>query len=134
MKVFLSIYMMVVSVLALSLFQDKERTESIERGAKLYKSKCAACHKKDGTGRGKNFPPLANSDFLLTNREESIRAVKYGLEKEITVNGTIYNKGMKAVELSDTEIADVLNFALNSWGNTSDTLVTKEAVSALKAE
>ena len=92
----------------------------MERGSKLYKSKCATCHKKDGTGRGKNFPPLANSDYLMQFREESIKAVKYGLDKEIIVNGKTYNNRMKPIKLDDTQIADVMNFVMNSWKNSSE--------------
>ncbi len=115
-------------------FPDPTLEESKQRGSKLYKSKCAVCHKKDGTGRGKNFPPLALSDYLMNNPKESIKGIKYGLNQPITVNGITYDKEMKAVELSDAEIADVMNFISNSWGNTSDKLFTEEIVKAVESE
>lgn len=115
-------------------FQDPTLEESMQRGSKLYKSKCAVCHKKDGTGRGKNFPPIAVSDYLMNNPTESIKGIKYGLNQPITVNGIVYDKEMKAVELSDAEIADVMNFISNSWGNTSDKLFTGEFVKSIESK
>lgn len=124
-------------VLASSLFsaisaQEPVLEESMTRGSVLYKTKCAACHKKDGTGRGKNFPPLALSDFLMNNRAASIRGIKYGFTEPLTVNGKVYTKAMAAVSLSDSEIVDVINFVSNSWGNTSDKIVTLEEVEAIE--
>lgn len=63
------------------------------------------------------FPPLANSDYLVKNKERSIHAIKFGQEGEITVNGTVYNNVMPAQGLSDQEVADVMNYIQNSWGN-----------------
>ncbi len=114
-----------------TLPQDKAFQKSIERGTGLYKKKCAVCHHKKGIGKGKNFPPLAGSDFLLNNREASIKGVKYGFTEPLTVNGNVYKKAMKPVKLSDTEIADVLNFILNSWGNSDQTMITEAEVAQI---
>ncbi len=108
--------------------QNPELTESIKRGELIYDDFCVTCHRASGKGFGKMYPPLAGSDFLLNKREESIRAVKYGLSGEITVNDKTYNKKMEPLGLSDKEVADVMNFILNSWGNTSDKMVTVEEV------
>ena len=129
MKAFILFYFALVSVMAIfTLPQDKGLQESIERGTGLYKKKCAVCHHKNGIGKGKNFPPLAGSDFLLNNREASIKGVKYGFKEPLTVNGKTYKKEMKAVKLSNMEIADILNFALNSWGNQDGTIITEDEV------
>ncbi|MBP6693749.1 MAG: cytochrome c [Saprospiraceae bacterium] len=108
--------------------QNPELTESIQRGEGIYEDFCITCHRANGKGFGKMYPPLAGSDFLLNKREESIRAVKYGLSGEITVNDKTYNKKMEPLGLSDKEVADVMNFILNSWGNTSEKMVTVEEV------
>lgn len=129
MKAFILFYFALVAVMAFfSLPQDKALQESIERGGGLYKKKCAVCHHKNGTGKGKNFPPLAKSDYLLNNREASIKGVKYGFKEPLTVNGKVYKKAMKPVKLSDGEIADILNFVLNSWGNSGNAMITEEEV------
>ena len=84
-----------------------------------------------GEGVAHVFPPLAQSDYLLENREASIRGVKYGQQGEIIVNGITYNSAMADSGLEDEEIADVMNYILNSWGNSSDKIVTVEEVASV---
>ncbi|MGO4911186.1 c-type cytochrome [Leeuwenhoekiella sp. W20_SRS_FM14] len=80
-----------------------------------------------GEGIKGTFPPLAQADYLLKNRQASISAVKYGLNGKIIVNGTPYSSIMPGLGLYDDEVADVMNFVFNSWGNTG-TRVTEEEV------
>lgn len=94
----------------------------LERGKKLYLSSCFACHQADGTGLPNIFPPLAKSDYLETNKEQSIRAVIKGLSGPITVNGKKYNNLMPPQDLTDAQTADVLTYVMNSWGNTLGTV------------
>lgn len=110
---------------------DPELAESKKRGKLIYEEFCVTCHRADGSGFGKLYPPLAKSDFLLNNREASIRAVKYGLQGEITVNGQKYNKKMDPLGLSDEEVTDVMNYILYSWGNTTVKKVTLHEVEAV---
>jgi nitrite reductase (NO-forming) len=76
-----------------------------------------ACHQQEGQGLPGAFPPLANSDYLRENPERGISVLLDGLSGEITVNGATYNGVMPAVQLSDEEVANVLTYVLNSWGN-----------------
>ena len=109
-------------------FQNPELEESIKKGELVYNDFCITCHRASGKGFGKMYPPLAGSDYLLNKRAESIRAVKFGLSGEITVNGKNYNKKMEPLGLSDKEVADVMNYILNTWGNRSEKMVTVEEV------
>ena len=129
MKLLLFTYIASIILLTSFLFQDKELEESINRGADIYSDFCINCHMANGEGVEKTFPPLAKSDFLLNKREESIRGVKYGQQGYILVNGVAYNNIMPPMGLEDEEIADVMNYILNSWGNKSDSIVTPEEVS-----
>lgn len=131
MKLFLIGYIAVVSILSITLFQDNELKKSIERGSEVYADFCVTCHLPKGEGVANTFPPLAKSDYLLKNREASIRGIKYGQSGEILVNGVTYNGVMPAMGLSDEEVADVMNYILNSWGNTSKKIVTIEEVSLI---
>jgi mono/diheme cytochrome c family protein len=103
--------------------------ESIDRGAIVYQDFCVQCHLSTGKGVPGNFPPLAGSNWLTEKRTESIHAVKYGQKGEIQVNGVTYNGVMTPMGLSDEEVADVLNYSMNSWGNTQEEMVTEEEVS-----
>lgn len=106
--------------------------ESIERGEEIYNDFCTTCHLPSGEGVENTFPPLAKSDFLIKNREASIRGIKYGQQGEIVVNGKPYNGVMAPLGLGDDEVADVMNYILNSWGNTSKDMVTEDEVAAIK--
>nr|WP_321226424.1 cytochrome c [uncultured Psychroserpens sp.] len=106
--------------------------ESMTRGEAVYKDFCVTCHLPDGKGVSKTFPPLAKSDFLMNNRFKSIKSIKYGLSGEITVNGQKYNNVMSSLGLEDSEIADVMNYITNSWGNSNDKLITEDEVSKIE--
>ncbi|MDR6300897.1 c-type cytochrome [Mesonia maritima] len=103
-----------------------------EKGKKIYTNKCAQCHLANGKGIPKIYPPLANSNWLTEKREESIHAVKYGLNGEITVNGKPFENVMFSLDLSDKEVAEVMNYVMNSWGNKQQKPVTEEEVSAIQ--
>ena len=105
--------------------------ESIKRGEQVYADMCITCHLPNGKGVPKAFPPLADSDYLREKQTESIKAVKNGMSGEIVVNGETYNSLMSPLGLSDQEVADVMNYINNSWGNKIDNLVTPEKVSKL---
>ncbi|MDD3179082.1 MAG: copper-containing nitrite reductase [Opitutaceae bacterium] len=94
----------------------------VDRGKRVYASLCSACHQPDGNGLPGAFPPLAGSDYLKADRERPIRIVLKGLTGPITVNGKTFNSAMPAQEamLNDQQIADVLTYVTNSWGNTGD--------------
>ena len=111
--------------------QQDSLKESMIRGQALYKT-CAACHNKKGEGYAKISPPLAKSDYLESREaEEIIRIVKFGLQGEIVVNGETYNGNMPAQPFDERQIADVLNYVRNSFGNTG-AYISKEDVEVVK--
>ena len=99
----------------------------IARGKATYQGTCSTCHQAGGEGLASVFPPLAKSDFLMGDRERSIDIVIAGLQGEVTVNGQKYNNVMPAWEhLTDHEIADVLTFVRNSFGNQGEPVTVEE--------
>ncbi len=112
--------------------QDHKLTESITRGREIYTDFCMQCHLPDGKGTPKIYPPLAGSNWLVDKRKESIHSIKYGLNGPIQVNGKPYNSAMTSFGLEDEEIADVMNYIMNSWGNTQNTMVTPQEVAEIK--
>lgn len=93
----------------------EERTAS---GEKLYAAHCAACHQANGQGLAGAFPPLTGSRYLAEGAGPAISVVLNGLSGPITVNGSNYNAAMPGLSyLSDEEIAKILTFVMNSWGN-----------------
>lgn len=100
--------------------------ERMKAGAIVFKTNCAACHQENGQGIANAFPPLASSDFLMADKKRSIEIVKRGLEGSVTVNGKTYNSVMPALGLSDDDIASVLTFVRNSFGNKGDAVTVDE--------
>ncbi|WP_291870066.1 cytochrome c [Maribacter sp.] len=130
MKILATLYILFISISFSFLKQETSLEESIQRGQEIYADFCITCHLEKGEGIPSTFPPLAKSDYLLNNRTVSIKVIKYGQQEEITVNGQTYNNMMPALGLEDEEIADVMNYILNSWENTSNKMVTPEEVSS----
>ncbi|GGD16247.1 c-type cytochrome [Flavobacterium orientale] len=110
---------------------NNELTKSIQRGNEVYADFCIQCHLGNGKG-SETVPPLAASDWLLNKRKESIHAVKYGQSGPIKVNGKNYNGMMSPMGLTDEEVADVMNYIMNSWGNKQTKMVTVSEVQAVK--
>jgi nitrite reductase (NO-forming) len=105
----------------------------IEAGKVLYKGTCSACHQPDARGLPNVFPPLAGSDFLLADSRRAIGIVLNGLSGPVTVNGNSFNSVMAPLsQLNDDEIAHILTFVNNSFGNKGDR-VLPEDVSAVRA-
>lgn len=92
------------------------------RGRQVYNTYCSACHQPNGRGVPNQFPPLAGSDWVLTEGPNRIiRIVLHGLQGPITVNGVGYNNVMLPWrdQLSDEDIAAVVTFVRGNkdWGN-----------------
>ena len=108
---------------------------NLSAGAEIYKEKCMVCHQKDGKGIEATFPPLANSDYLLADKERAIIQTIVGSDTAIIVNGVEYpgNTMTTVPDLSNEEIANVVNYVLNSWGNKGGT-VSPEDVEKARAK
>lgn len=110
----------------------KSKAERIQLGSHLFASICAACHQTTGQGVPNVFPPLAGSDFLNANKNRAIGIVIQGRQGEVVVNGLKFNSSMPSFPLTDDDIANVLTFVYNSFGN-SGLMVTPEEVKAVRA-
>jgi nitrite reductase (NO-forming) len=99
----------------------------IEKGKGVYMQTCFVCHQPEGQGVPGQIPPLAKSDFLVANRENAIRGVLAGRSGEVIVNGKKYNSVMAPLfYLSDEQIANVVTYVLNSWGNQGNAVSPQE--------
>lgn len=109
-----------------------ELKKSIARGKELYQESCITCHLANGEGVKGTFPPLAKADFLVKYPEKSIHAVKFGMHGPVKVNGVSYNNAMPPSGFADDEIADVMNYIRNSFGNKNTQIVTEKMVASVK--
>lgn len=114
-----------------STFDGTGSSDQYAAGEKVYMGSCVACHQKNGEGLVGAFPPLAHSDYLLADKYRAITVVANGMSGEITVNGEIYNENMASQGLSDEQVKDVVNYILNSWGNSGGEVTDADVASAL---
>lgn len=131
MKVLFGLMGLMVLIEGTWLFQNKPLDQSIADGKEIYQDFCLQCHLDTGKGVSGVFPPLAQSDYLLNDINLSIKGIKYGMSGPITVNGEQYNGVMQNQGLDDVEIADVMNYVINSWGNKSKEVITPERVASI---
>lgn len=131
MKLFLGLYSLFIFLFS-TLLPQKSREESVADGAEIYNDFCVQCHLGNGVGVAGVFPPLNKSDYLFEDINRSIAGIKYGLKGPIEVNGTSYNGVMVNQGLDAQEIADVMNYILNSWDNQSEQTVTSDWVEKIE--
>tara|TARA_R110000868_G_scaffold82227_1_gene232235 strand:+ start:2802 stop:4268 length:1467 start_codon:yes stop_codon:yes gene_type:complete len=117
---------------AVASTSEKSLDEKMKSGKQIYMQTCFACHQAEGQGIPSAFPPLANADYLNADVDRAIGIVLKGKTGEITVNGETYNSVMTRQAISNQEIADVMTYIYNSWGN-NKTNVTKAQVDAVKS-
>lgn len=105
----------------------------MQRGQAVYSRTCIACHQPTGMGLPPVFPPLVNAPIVVGNPELPVKFILQGLMGPITVNGMTYNSMMPpVVGVSDEDIADVLTYVRQSFGNQGNP-VTAAEVKAIRA-
>jgi mono/diheme cytochrome c family protein len=135
MKILLTFSCLAIFCSAVFPSRNDELAKSIERGKMVYSENCITCHMGTGEGVTATFPPLAKSDYLMQTPENAIRAIKFGLAGKIKVNDVEYDNMMPNPGLGNGEIADVVNFIMNSWGNSSEKkMITEKIVDTEKEE
>ncbi len=130
MKFILGTYVILFFTIYYNLFTKKPLKESLVDGKEIYNDFCAQCHLENGKGVKGIYPPLAKSDFLI-DINQTIHSIKYGLKGPIIVNGEKYNSIMVSQGLDDEEISDVVNYILNSWGNSTNKIISEEIVASI---
>jgi nitrite reductase (NO-forming) len=98
----------------------------IALGKAVFSQNCQACHQAEGQGIKGAFPPIAKSDYLNADVNRAIGVVAHGLEGQIKVNGDLYNSTMPKLTLTDEQIANVLTFVYNQWGNKGHEVTTEQ--------
>lgn len=109
-----------------------ELTQKMETGETVYNQYCTVCHQKDGAGVPSAFPPLQETEWVNGEKDTLIAIVLNGLQGEITVKGETYNSVMTPHNfLTDDEIASVLTYVRQSFGNNSSE-INAEEVAAIR--
>lgn len=101
-------------------------------GAAVYTSNCSGCHGAKGQGTSGAVPPLAKNAYVTGDPKKVIHTALAGMSGAIQVNGTAYDAGMppwKGV-LTNAQIAAVLTYVRNSWGNKASAITEKQVASS----
>lgn len=100
----------------------QEADAILKLGAKLYDKHCAECHKVDGQGVPPAYPPLAgNRSLIAQSALNPIRIVlNGGFPPSTEGNPRPYGMPPFAADLNDSEVAAVVSYIRNSWGNGGD--------------
>jgi len=111
----------------------KASDEQMKRGLAVYSRTCIACHQPTGKGLPPVFPSIAETPIVVGNPELPIKFILQGLIGPITVGGMTYNSVMPPVAgVSDGDIADVLTYVRQSFGNKGNP-VSVDQVKAVRA-
>ena len=114
--------------------------DSVNRGKMVYMQTCMACHQPTGLGVPGAFPPLAGTEWATGDSRRLVAIVVKGIQGALTVDGKVYATGLPSPLLSfpqlkdDKNLADVLNYVRNSFGNKVDGVITPEFVGKVRAE
>ena len=107
-----------------TLSEDERKAFLMKLGEKVFKTgdggvACMTCHGEEGKGTPGAFPPLVGQKDLMGDCKHHATIVLNGMQGEITVDGQKYNGVMvpQAAFLNDLQIAAVISYERNSWGN-----------------
>jgi mono/diheme cytochrome c family protein len=113
--------------------QQPASKASIERGKTVYTTYCLACHQADGSGVPRMNPPLNKTQYVTGDKKKLINILLKGLDEEIEIAGEYYSNPMPShAHLTDQEIADVLTYVRNSFGNKSSGIAKNEVTAERK--
>ena len=98
--------------------------ELMERGEKAYQSNCVACHQSNGQGIPGAFPALAGNQAMLDDLAGHIDSVLNGVP----------GSAMQAfsAQLSDVDLAAIITYERNAWGNDSGDVVQPATIKAAR--
>jgi cytochrome c oxidase cbb3-type subunit 2 len=112
-------------------------SDQINSGKEIYMKAapggglCFTCHQSNGLGLAGQFPPLADSEWVLGDKPTLIKIAMFGLMGPIKVKGVDYTlamppPGIPPGSLTDQQIADVLTYIRNDWGNSASSISPAE--------
>lgn len=105
-----------------SMSEEEQHKFLMEKGKEVYEKStlaCTTCHGAEGKGQPGVFPPLVGQKDHMGDCATHAGIVLWGLKGKITVDGTDYDSVMtpQNAMLDDLQIAAVMSYERNSWGN-----------------
>lgn len=133
-KIFISTLSILIAVIVFSSFIQNPLSASVARGKKVYDKVCLSCHMIDGGGVPHMNPPLIQTSYVLGDKKKIIQIVLNGMNDRIAIDDEYYSNNMAPhKDLTNQQIADVLTYIRNSFGNKASAVTVKE-VQAVRSE
>ncbi|MBL7760676.1 MAG: cytochrome c [Sediminibacterium sp.] len=133
MKKWMVLCLLLVSGMGMVVSSQTDRSglkASMTRGKQVYDRYCLTCHQADGGGVPRMNPPIANTEYVLGSKQRLIGIVLNGLNVPLEINGEEYENPMAShAFLKDQQIADVLTYIRNSFGNKASAVTVAEVKS-----
>jgi mono/diheme cytochrome c family protein len=108
--------------------------QSITEGQVVYQKFCLTCHQADGSGVPNLNPPLIQTKWVLGSKAVLIDQVLKGSKGKVEIDGETFHNTMPPLpQLTDRQIADVLTYVRNSFGNKASR-VTPAEVKTIRAK
>ncbi|HRN56971.1 MAG TPA: cytochrome c [Agriterribacter sp.] len=121
-------------LLSLDMDQTKPPPAVMEKGKAIYGKECLGCHQPDGLGVPGVNPSLAQTEWVLGPKGRLIKIVVNGLTDPIETDGDIFHDPSPPhLHLTNQEVADVLTYVRNSFGNKASAVTARE-VKKVRAE
>ena len=96
-------------------------------GESIFKKYCVTCHQADAGGVPNLTPPLIKTTYVLGDKERLIKIILNGFNENIEIEGEYFSNPMPALNiLKDQEIADVLTYVRNNFGNKASAVSASE--------
>ena len=129
-----NVYQPYASADELDAYQPKSGAgAALARGKVVYDQVCGLCHGNDGLGKPNQAPPLAGSEWVNTKGFQRLAHIPLsGLNGPLTVEGKDWNLSMAPMgaALSDADLANVLTYIRESWGNQAGPVTADDVKSA----
>jgi len=125
----------IVSLILFALFYVVQtNAQNMQKGKKIYETRCLACHQADGGGvPNMNAPLDAASNLVGKDIARLVRIIRYGYNERIALDGFYYSNAMTAnPDLKDNELADLLTYVRNSWSNKASVVTIAQVQAAKK--
>ena len=118
--------------LAQTRVSARQTEDLMRKGAKLYADNCVECHQRNGQGVPRIYPPLVNNEAILMQYPiNAIRiVVNGGFPPSTQGNPRPYGMPPFSQDLSDEEIAAVVTYIRQSWGNHAPAVSPVEVTNA----
>ncbi len=129
-KIFLVVGLLITTAIIFLHCKNNSASEleaSVGRGQKVYEQYCLSCHQADGSGVPHLNPSLIKTSYVLGDPATLINVVKQGLSG-VEIDGETYSNPMPSFDnvLNEQQIADVLTYIRNNFGNKADVITVEQ--------